>query len=102
MSMSLELSDTLEAMRRQLSEFEHEGCWMDAEAVATTLRLLRDLTLLARQLENEVSRLRWNEPALRQQIAEARVVAEAQRPDTNLRLFPAPHRPFDDGRGSHA
>lgn len=100
--MSLELSDTLFELRRELtSRFPAGGMVLDDEQTSLLTQTLKELGVIARRLENEVSRHRWNEQARQDAKRQARetdrVLAELQRPDTNLRLFPVVPRPFSDG-----
>jgi hypothetical protein len=103
-TMSLALSDGLFELRRNLKDaFPSGGIVLDDDQAETLVRLLKELGVMARQLENEVSRHRWNAMAKEDRAAEEQrlteaVLAEIARPDTNLQLFPIVPRPFGDGR----
>lgn len=102
MSMSFDLSDGLLALRRWLAEFEGTGVTLSGEDVRELRRQLSPLTTMARNMEHEISRHRWNERAkadLRKLADQEQVViAEAARPGTNLRLLSRTGVPFSDGR----
>lgn len=100
--MSLALSDGLFELRRNLTgTYPSGGMVLDDEQADNLFKLLKELGVMARRLENEISRHRWNEQAMRdkKRIAEEtrRVIAEIERPGTNVALFPVVARPFSDG-----
>lgn len=101
MSMSYDLSDGLTALRRWLADYEGTGVTLSGEDVRELRRQLSPLTTMARKMEHEVSRHRWNELAKAdlRKLAEQEevVVAEAARPGTNLRLLSRTGVPFTDG-----
>ena len=97
--LSLALSDGLFELRRSFAAtFPSGGMVLDDEQTDQLVTLLKEFGAMARRLENEVSRSRWNEPALRDRIAEAeKILAETKRPGSNVALFPVVPRPFQDG-----
>ncbi len=104
--MSLELSDTLFELRREFEPFEHEARVLTPDNARTLSAVLKELGVMARKLENEVSRQRWNDMALAERsvrLAEGRrIIAESERRGSNIVLFPLGERPFSDGRGGEA
>ena len=78
--LSLDLSDDLAQLAVNFDQFSHGGLTMDSETVLGIVKTLRGLSKMARQLENEISRRRWNEAAL---------YDEARRTGSNVTLFPA-------------
>ncbi len=96
--MSLDLSDDLATLAQYFDQFAHGGIAMDGETVLGIVATLRDLHRAARKLEMEVSRKRWNDAAQVERAQEMRrVLDEATRPGSNVKLFPVIHRPFSDG-----
>lgn len=95
---SLELSDGLTNLADDLDQFVHGGIVLDGDTVARLVAHLRTLKRRARELENEVSRKRWNRAAREEQAREtSAILAEIQRPGSNVALFPVVPRPFADG-----
>ena len=104
MRMSRELSDRLYSMRRALADHDQGGVILSGDQVRGFIAELKNLGVLAQQLENEVSRHRWNEAA-RKDLARiatetAAITAEAARPGTNLRLLGRMALPIGDGAAS--
>jgi hypothetical protein len=100
---TLELSDGLAQLSDLFVPYQHEPMMLDPEDARTIRRCIKKLRDAARSLENEASRLKWNEPTLRQQIAEGRrVAAEIERQGSNVVPFPPRPRPFSDGYGGAA
>jgi len=102
MKMSLALSDGLFELRRKLAGWDqNEGRYLTVDEVRGLLTELKELGMKARRMENDQSRLLWNEEAqkdLKRLMAQGDiVVAAAARPGSNVRLFPPPERPFGDG-----
>lgn len=95
---SLELSDGLADLAGLFDNYTHEARVLDPDDARAFRACVRLLLQRARELENEVSRHRWNDEARREREAQEAIVAEAMRPGTNLRLFALPHRPIGDGR----
>jgi hypothetical protein len=105
-----ELSDTLAAMRSEFAKFSDCGLEMNTEGVGVMVALLTELGLQAQAIENEVQRLRWNAAARGLatrggtgdeggwEDREARALAAASEPGSNVTLFPVVARPpFGDG-----
>lgn len=96
------LSDGLSALRRALLDYEGTGVQLEGKAVRTLRAQLKELLISARNLENEVSRRRWNEMGRSERdwaVETARAIAaEVGRPGSNVALFPMIPRPFTDGR----
>lgn len=86
--MSLDLSDDLARLAANFDQFAHGGLTMDSETVHGIVTVLRNLRKAARQMENEVSRLRWNEAARRERTQLSALLDEAGRPGSNVTLFP--------------
>ena len=98
-TMSLDLSDDLARLADNFDQFVHGGIAMDGETVIGIVATLRSLYRAARQLENEVSKTRWNRAAeLDRRIEARRILYEVGRPGSNVTLFPVIARPFSDGR----
>lgn len=103
--MSLELSDGLFDLRRLIAAYEHEARVLDPTDARILARCIKELGIMARDMENRLSRLLWNEQARAEQAAEAarcaaeadRIAEAACRPGSNVRLFPVIPRPFSDG-----
>ena len=94
--MNFNLSDGLFQLRRALMDkFPSGGMQLDDAQTDELVAFLKELGVMAQRMENEISRHRWNEPALREQIAE--LEAELARPNTNVRLFPVVSRPLPGG-----
>ncbi len=99
--MSLELSDGLQQLKRELAEYDHEPRILDPQDARVLIECVELLHQRARDLENEVSAKRWNEEARRDRILEMdRILSEIQRPGTNVRLFPVVERPLFGGAGA--
>lgn len=97
--MSLELSDELSQLATDFDQFSHGGIVMDGDTVFGIVVKINKLKRLARMLENEVSQKRWNDAARADSSHELhRVLDEATRPGTNVKLFPVIRRPFSDGQ----
>lgn len=97
-TMSLDLSDDLARLADNFDQFAHGGIAMDGETVIGIVATLRSLHQAARKLETEVSKKRWNEAARLERMQETkRILAEATRPGSNVKLFPITPRPFSDG-----
>lgn len=96
------LSDALSALRRNLADYEDTGVVLCGEEVRSLRADLKELLMAARNLENEVSRRRWNEMGRSERdwaVETARAIAaEVGRPGSNVALFPMIPRPFTDGR----
>lgn len=95
--LSLALSDGLAEMVKMFDEYSHEPRVLDpadARAFAECCKFFRNR---ARELENEVSKKRWNDEARRDRLIEAnRVLAAVSAPGSNVELFPVVPRPFTD------
>lgn len=96
------LSDGLSALQRFFLDFEGTGVQLEGKAVRGLRAQLKDLLISARNLENEVSRRRWNEMGRGERdwaVDTARAIAaEVGKPGSNVALFPVIRRPFTDGR----
>lgn len=97
MGMNLEVSVALLQLRRGYAEFQHGGHVMTSEEVTGLVALLRELGAMARRLENENSRHRWNEAARRERGQAQAVMDAIASPNSNVALFPIVPRPFSDG-----
>jgi len=92
------LSDGLMEMRQLLRPYETSGLQISAEGMTKILQSLKAMTTVARRLESEVDRLRWNLKAARDADRDPDEIAQvAMRPGSNVVLL-APARPFGDGR----
>ncbi|RUU24987.1 hypothetical protein EOD08_23960 [Mesorhizobium sp. M6A.T.Ca.TU.002.02.2.1] len=97
--MSLELSDGLFDLRRLIADYEHEARVLAPEDARILARCIKELGIKAREMENHLSRLLWNEQARAERAAEAERIASAVcQPGSNVMLFPVIPRPFSDGR----
>lgn len=94
MKMSLELSAGLFEARRIVNDYAEGRLELTPAVMKSFEGILMDFGMLARKLENEVSRHRWNEAARQDRVRAAVVVEELSRPDTNVTLFPVVSRPI--------
>jgi hypothetical protein len=100
---SLELSDGIEELERQFKDYTHEAKVLDPADAIALIACCALLKRRARQLENEVSRKRWNDQARAERDEETRRVLDAvTEPGSNVALFPVVPRPFSDGYGGHS
>ncbi len=100
--MSLQLSDGLDELRGRFEGYAKGQVLSSADA-RIYVKILRILHVMARNLEKEVSRDRWNSLARAERDAsELAILAELSRPGTNVTAFPAMSRPFSDGQGGAA
>ena len=98
-TLSLELSDGLHQLLHQFDDYTHEARVLSPEDARLLQVCIDQVRAQAGTLENEVSKKRWNEDAARDRLAETdNILAELQRPGSNVRLFPVAPRPFSDGR----
>lgn len=98
-AFSLELSDGLRELREQLTIFAAAPEGAPAPQVAILASCVALLESRARTLECEVSRHRWNNAARVERAREmGRILTEATRPGSNVKLFPVIHRPILAGQ----
>ncbi len=86
-----EASDRLFAMGAKLADFEGSG--LTGTGIRNMRRELRAIAALAKSLEHEVSRLRWNEQARGDKRQVDKILAAVKAPDSNVTLFPVVPRP---------
>ncbi len=91
------ISEALLEIRRMLKEYAHEARVLDPRDAAAICVCLAELTVRARDLEDDVHMTRRQRTAALEGETE-RVIEAACRPGSNVRLFPAISRPFTDGR----
>ncbi|MEP9372593.1 hypothetical protein [Mesorhizobium sp. KR1-2] len=91
----LEVSDGLKMLRASF-DFYVDGRATPTLAEFQVMQEACDsMYRIARMLENELSVYRWNEHARRDRDVEmARILDEATRPGSNVKLFPVFHRPI--------
>ena len=91
------VSDHLKEVTRAVKECRHGGLYMDGENLESFIARLQQLTGMAVDLENALSRETWNRRAAgdasMKAKREAAVLAAMQIPGTNIRLFPVVPRP---------
>lgn len=90
---TLELSDGLAELAMILRDFTHEPRILDPQDAAALVASIELMHGSARALETQLSRHMWNEPALRERLAEQQKIAEISRPGSNVTLFPVVPRP---------
>lgn len=94
-TFSLELSDDLHELRGLLLDYCHEPRILDPQDARVMVECCKQLELRARELENEVSKFRWNEQARRDNARHLthELLDVATRPGSNVKLFPVIRRP---------
>ncbi|CAN7164222.1 hypothetical protein LJR234_000324 [Mesorhizobium amorphae] len=96
--MSLALSDGLTELGQLLSDYQHEPRILDPEDARTLGDCIKELSRMARAMENRLSAAIWNEQARIEREHEAdRIASAASLPGSNIKLFPVIPRPFSDG-----
>ena len=101
-----ELSDKLREFKQRFKQKRGEDISINPAGVEMLIDELTQITMMARRLENEVSRHRWNEGARHDAVTAAgvaeAVLAEIRKPDGKVALFPARRPAFTDGHGGAA
>lgn len=88
------LSDRAEALLGRFLGYAGGPVSMNADGVTWLIDELTEIRRLARERENEISRLRWNRVG---DPDPERVAAAMAAPASNVVAL-VPRRPFDDGR----
>lgn len=98
--LSLELSDSLGRLADDFDQFVHGGLVLDGQSVLGIVSRLRELRRLAREMETDLSKLRWNEKARRDNARAAThdLLSLATTPGSNVKLFPVICRPIPAGQ----
>lgn len=92
-----DLSDQLFQLRRDFLPHEVGGVFLSDVRVRQLTAGLQALGQEALLNAHEISRHRWNEAARQDRDVEDRIVEEAMRPGTNLRLLSHLSRSFSAG-----
>jgi hypothetical protein len=93
------VEDCLLNLRRMILEHGANGLTFSAEEIKTLAAMLFELSHKAKLQAFEISRHRWNAAARADGKAEtALILAELERPGSNVALFPIIQRPFTDDR----
>ena len=92
-----ELSDKLREFKQRFKNKRGMDISINPAGVEMLIDELTQITMMARRLENEVSRHRWNEGARHDAV-----LAETHKPDGKVALFPARRPAFTDGHGGAA
>lgn len=87
------LEERLQQLRHLFARHAHDGVQLNPQDIANLTEALQDCEYEASKMRLEVSRKRWNDRAAADPLIEV-VMAEAERPGTNLLFFPVLGRPI--------
>ena len=90
---SYSLEEYLAEIRQTFARFAHDGVELHPSDVCDLLTAINHAIDEAARLRNELSRDRWNARAVTDPLVEI-VLAELDRPETNLVLMPIAARPI--------